>query len=110
MSLDPDARSLLCPNGHSTSASLPYSLTGLFSNADASSLPYGEKAVVWIVLEWPSSICSAAPKLVCHSLTVLSSDADASSLPSSEKATALTRSPLKLVSNGLIVLDQIQVA
>ena len=67
------------------------SLTVLSSDADATSLPSGEKATALTELEWPSSVCSAAPVAASQSLTVSSSDADATSLPSGEKATALTQ-------------------
>jgi hypothetical protein len=54
--------------------------------ADASSLPSGEKATALIGPEWPSSVCRAAPEPAAHSLTVQSLEADASSLLSGEKA------------------------
>jgi hypothetical protein len=68
-----------------------WSLTVLSSDADASSLPSGEKATALTQAEWPLSVCSAAPEPVSQSLTVPSLDADASSLLSGEKATALTQ-------------------
>jgi hypothetical protein len=66
-----------------------HSLTVLSLDADASSLPSGEKATAVTQSEWPSSVCSTAPDPASHSLTALSRDADASSLLSGEKATAL---------------------
>jgi hypothetical protein len=56
-------------------------------DADASSLPSGEKATAFTNHEWLSSVRSAAPDPAFYSLTVVSLDADASSLPSGEKAT-----------------------
>lgn len=64
-------------------------MTVLSSDADASILLSGEKAMSLMDPEWPSSICTVASVAALHSLTVLSPDADASSLPSGEKAIAL---------------------
>ena len=63
-----------------------HSLTVSLYEADASSLPSGEKATALIGPEWPSSVCRAAPEPAAHSLTVQSLEADASSLLSGEKA------------------------
>ena len=71
------------------------SRTVLSSEADATSLPSGEKATALTSSKWPSSVCSAAPVAKSQSRTVLSREnmppeADATSLPSGEKATVLT--------------------
>src|SRR5277367_5538803 len=66
------------------------SLTVSSYEADASSLPSGEKATALTPEICPSSVCSGVPEPASQSLTVLSYEADASSLPSGEKATALT--------------------
>ncbi len=74
------------------------SRTVLSSDADATSLPSGEKATdVDRTREWPSSVCTERrPVAASQSRTVLSSDADATSLPSGEKATELTRPRMAL--------------
>ena len=61
-------------------------------DADATSLPSGEKATALTRFEWPSSVLRQDPVPVSQSRTVSSPDADATSLPSGEKATALTQS------------------
>src|SRR5439155_1267519 len=61
-----------------------------WSDADATSLPSGEKVTPETPSEWPSSVRRTAPVAESQSLTVLSSDADATSLPSGEKATPET--------------------
>src|ERR1700735_1415875 len=58
--------------------------------ADASTLPSGEKATALTELLWPSSVCFQAPVVAFQSRTVLSYEADARTLPSGEKATAKT--------------------
>jgi hypothetical protein len=62
----------------------------LSSEADARTLPSGEKATALTESLWPSSVCFQAPVVASQSRTVLSSEADARTLPSGEKATALT--------------------
>jgi hypothetical protein len=54
-------------------------------DADASSLPSGEKATPRTGFLWPSSVRSVVHDRLSHSRTVPSSDADASSLPSGKK-------------------------
>jgi hypothetical protein len=58
----------------------------LSDEADARSLPFGEKATALTQSLWPSSVCFQAPVVVSQSRTVLSSEADGRTLPSSEKA------------------------
>ena len=58
--------------------------------ADATTLPSGEKATDVTQFEWPSSVSRAAPVAASQSLTVLSYEADATTLPSGEKATDVT--------------------
>ena len=62
------------------------------SEADAISVPSGEKATALAVLVWPRSVCVVAPVAACQSRTTQSLEADATSVPSGEKATALTMS------------------
>ncbi|KFY83035.1 hypothetical protein V500_10208 [Pseudogymnoascus sp. VKM F-4518 (FW-2643)] len=66
------------------------SRTVLSSEPDATTLPSGEKATDVTDIEWPSSVCSAAPVVASQSRTVLSPEPDATTLPSREKATDVT--------------------
>src|ERR1700761_8837506 len=66
--------------------------TVLSNDADAISLPSGEKATDMTLPLWPLSVDRAAPVAGSHRRTVLSYDADATSFPSGEKATDLTTS------------------
>jgi hypothetical protein len=59
-------------------------------NAVASTLLSGENAMLIILPEWPSSVCSSAPDRLSHNLTTSWNDA-ARVLPSGEKTTAPTR-------------------
>ena len=70
---------------------ISHSRTVLSFDADATSLPSGEKLTALTQSEWPSSVLRQDPVDVSHSRTVSSSDADATSLPSGEKLTALTQ-------------------
>ena len=56
--------------------------------ADATSVPSGEKATALTEPVWPWSVCMAAPVAASQSRTVPSLEADATSVPSGEKVTA----------------------
>ena len=57
--------------------------------ADATSVPSGEKATALTEPVWPWSVCVVAPVAASQSRTVWSVEADAISVPSDEKVTAL---------------------
>ena len=56
--------------------------------ADATSVPSGEKATALTESVWPWSVCVVAPVAASQSRTVSSLGADATSVPSGEKAIA----------------------
>ena len=62
----------------------------LSCDPDTMYLLSGEKATEISLLEWPSSVCSAAPVTASQSRTVLSYDPETTCLPSGEKATEVT--------------------
>src|SRR5579862_2607335 len=57
-------------------------MTVLSEDADATSLPSGEKATAQTTCEWPSSVRRTALVAEFQNLTVLSQDADTASPPS----------------------------
>jgi hypothetical protein len=67
------------------------SCTVVLDEADARTLPSGEKATALNQQLWPSSVCCQAPEVTSQSRIVSSMEADARALPSGEKAIALTQ-------------------
>ena len=65
------------------------SRTVVSCEADAISLPSGEKAIALTSPKWPSSVLQHNPVSVSQNRTVVSYDTDAIILPSGEKSIAL---------------------
>src|SRR5262245_14743860 len=81
------------------------------SDAEATSLLFGENATVRTILEWPLSIVQD-PVVASQSPTLQSSDADATSLPCSENVTPLIRPewPWSVLTQDLFSTSQSRIS